>query len=74
MIKLRADALQLKNTYICLYDHIYISVCLCTNPCIIPSHLSRIMLHKNWNFAIVCLWGEAKWVGLPQLSHVPART
>jgi len=66
MIKSRADALQLKNPYICLYAHIYTSVGLCIKACIIPRHMSRIMSHKNWNFAIVSLWGEAKWVGLPQ--------
>lgn len=74
MIKSRTDALQLKYTYMCLYAciYIYITVCLCIEACIRASRLCRIMSYKNWNFALGFLWGEAKWVALPQLSHVTA--
>lgn len=59
-IKSRGDALQLKYIYMLIYIYICIDISLyiCVSiqkSYIIPSHLSRTMSHKTWNFAIVCL-------------------
>lgn len=74
---IKVDALQLK--YTCIYAHVFLytyidvcvgCVCVCVSVhkrCLVRSHLSRIMPHKYWSFAIVCYFffvEEAKWIAL----------
>lgn len=82
---IKVDALQLKYTYvyvnIFLYTCMYVCVCcVCVSVhkrCLVSSHLTRIMPHKYWIFAIVCYFffvEEAKWIALPQWNDVHANT